>query len=167
MLTTPDPIFGKKPQVGRDQFLVSTFQEAVKSLETKLGPEMKSWQYGQPAYHHVLIKHPLSNAVDAVTRKKLECGPLPRGGYGSTPGVTSNNDNQSSGASFRIVADVSDWDKIMFTNAPGQSGDPSNEFYRNLFELWANDKHFPVYFSRQMIEKSAKEKRILIPSSSR
>ncbi len=167
LLTTPDPIFGKTPQVGRDQFLVKTFQEAMKSLETKLGPEMKSWQYGQPAYHHVLIKHPMSNAVDAATRKKLECGPLPRGGYGSTPGVTSNNDNQSSGASFRIVADVSDWNKTMFTNAPGQSGDPSSEFYRNLFELWANDKHFPVYFSRQMVEKSAKEKRMLNPLSSR
>jgi penicillin G amidase len=51
----------------------------------------------------------------------------------------------------------------MFTNAPGQSGNAASPFYKNLFELWANDKHFPVYFSRDKIEKSAAEKISLQP----
>jgi penicillin amidase len=157
-LTTPGRKFGKDRKLTRDQFLIGALQDALNELESKLGTDMEKWQYGQPAYHHVLAKHPLSNAVNADIRKKLECGPLPRGGDGNTPGVTSSNDNQSHGASFRMVVDVSDWDNAMFTNSPGQSGNPENEFYRNLFEGWASDHHFRVSFSKPRVEKSAKER---------
>jgi len=51
----------------------------------------------------------------------------------------------------------------MFTNTPGQSGNPSSPYYKNLFEAWANDRHFPVYFKREKIEKSAMEKVVLNP----
>ena len=148
---------------GRNQFLLEALKGAAEDLTQKLGADQKKWQYGQAAYHHILIKHPLSNAVDNATRKKLEMGPLPRGGYGQTPGMTTNSDNQLSGASFRIIVDTKDWDNSMFTNAPGQSGNPDSPYYKNLFELWANDKHFPVYFSRKKVEKSTAEKLILNP----
>ncbi len=148
---------------GRDSFLLSCLNEAISYLHKKLGDDMAHWQYGQPAYHHVLIKHPLSNAVNDSVRNILECGPLPRGGSGSTPGATSNNDNQSHGATFRMVADVSDWDKTMFTNAPGQSGDVASPYYKNLFPSWAEDKHFPVYFSKNLIQRAASERIILKP----
>ncbi len=158
-----DPVFGKNPTQARNEFLISSLETAVASLATKLGSDMSKWQYGQDAYHYSLIKHPLSNSVNAETRKKLDSGPLPRGGYGSTPGVTGNSDNQSHGASFRIVADVADWDKTMFTNTPGQSGDPDSPYYKNLFDGWANDKHFRVYFTRSLIEKATREKLVLNP----
>jgi penicillin G amidase len=157
------PEFGKNPMADRDAFLLLSLQQAVDDLTKKLGTDMNKWQYGQAAYHHVLIKHPLSNAVDEVTRKRLEVGIMPRGGNGSTPGMTTNGDNQNAGATFRIVVDVADWDKAMFTNAPGQSGDVNSQFYKNLFERWANDKHFVVYYSREKIEKVAREKLILKP----
>jgi penicillin G amidase len=150
-------------QKERDSFVLVCFEEAIKNLHKKLGDDLTQWQYGQPAFHHVLIKHPLSNAVNDSLRKVLECGPLPRGGSGSTPGVTSNSDNQSHGATFRIVSDVSDWDNTWFTNSPGQSGNPESSFYKNLFEGWANDQHFPVYFSREKIDKVVKEKTVLKP----
>lgn len=150
-------------QKERDSFFLASLEGAIQNLHKKLGDDIIQWQYGQPAYHHVLIKHPLSNAVNDSLRKVLECGPLPRGGSGSTPGVTSNTDNQTHGATFRIVADVTDWDNTWFTNAPGQSGNPESSFYKNLFERWANDQHFPVYFSRKKIDKSVKEKTVLKP----
>ncbi len=161
-ITSPRAEFGINP-AGRDLFLLSTLKQAVHQLTTKLGADMKKWKYGQEKYHHVLIKHQLSNAVDEVTRKKLEAGPLPRGGNGSTPGMTTNSDNQSAGASFRMIADTKDWDNTWFTNTPGQSGDPDSPFYKNLFEIWANDKYFPVYFSKPMIEKVMAEKLLLQP----
>ena len=77
--------------------------------------------------------------------------------------VTSNADNQSHGATFRMVADVTDWNKTRFTNSPGQSGDPASPFYRNLFESWANDKHFTVYFDRYKVEASTLNKVLLQP----
>lgn len=153
-----------RPELGnRSTFLKTAFDEAVQQLTVKLGSNTKNWQYGQPGYHHVLIKHSLSNALTDSLQQIFNCGPLPRGGSASTPNVTSNNDNQSHGATFRLVADVADWDKTIFTNSPGQSGDVRSVFYRNLFEGWAEDAHFKVYFSRTKIERNVYERTVLIP----
>jgi penicillin amidase len=148
---------------GTNSFLKSCFQKAVDNLKEKLGNDINSWQYGQPDYHHVLIKHPLSNAVNDSLRELLNCGPLPRGGNGFTPGMTGNGDNQTSGASFRMVADLSNLNKTWFTNAPGQSGDIHSSFYKNLFESWARDEHFTVFFTKHAIEKAAHERIVLNP----
>lgn len=142
---------------GRDQFLEICLTDALTQLHTKLGDDINQWHYGQEAYHHARIKHLLSNVVNDSLRKVLECGPLPRGGSGFTVGATSNNDNQSSGATFKMIADVADWDKTLFSNAPGQSGDVGSPFYRNLFVDWANDKLFTVYFTQSIIEQRAVE----------
>lgn len=155
--------FGVNSVEGRDKFLLNCLQQAVTDLTKKLGPDLKKWIYGQAHYHHTLIKHPLSNAVNEKIRKRLDSGPLPRGGNGYTVNMTGNTDNQLNGASFRIVVDTRDWDLSMFTGTPGQSGNPDSPFYNNLFKLWANDRHFPVYFSRGMIEKSAFGKTTLTP----
>ncbi len=162
-LQAPSPQFGADPIEGRDELLLSTLQAAVAVLEAKLGSDQRKWQYGQEKFHHVTIKHPMSEAVSADVRKTLDVGPAPRGGYHHTPGVTGSGDNQSHGATFRFIADTQDWDRTLGINSPGQSGDPESPYYSNLFELWANDKYFPVYYSRKMIEDSAREKLVLTP----
>ncbi len=161
-ITTPSPIFDHSTQ-NRDAFLINSLEEAIASLEKKLGPELNKWQYGQLNYHHVLIKHPFSNRVDDSLKKKLDAGPLPRGGYSYTVGMTTSSDNQQAGASFRMVVDLSDWEKAMFTSTPGQSGDPNSSFYKNLLEGWANDQHFPVFFKKENVMKSSKETVVLNP----
>lgn len=152
-----------KSPADRNAFMIRCLEESVADLTTLLGPDTSKWVYGQVKMHHALIKHALSNAVDPETRKLLDAGPLPRSGYGSTPGMTANTSNQGSGASFRIVADVSDWDKTVFTNAPGQSGDPRSRYYRNLFQAWATDHHVPVFYSRDKVVRSASERTLLTP----
>ena len=90
-------------------------------------------------------------------------GPLPRGGY---PYVTAANgalDNQTSGASFRMVTDLSDWDLTKMTNTPGQSGDFDSPFYKNLFQSWAADQYFPAYYSNKEIKEHTVEHLILTP----
>jgi penicillin amidase len=148
---------------GRDLFLTRCFEDAVDDLQKKFGDDLTSWKYGQPDYHHVLIRHPMSKVLNDSIRQLFECGPMPRGGSGSTPGMTGNGDNQLTGASFRMVVDVADWDQSMFTNAPGQSGDVRSPYYRNLFESWAKDQYFAVYFSRNKIESHAAGHLILQP----
>ncbi|MBL7852644.1 MAG: penicillin acylase family protein [Cyclobacteriaceae bacterium] len=152
-----------KSSTEKKKLLLTSLEQTIADLKATLGNDTSAWVYGQEKLHHVRIKHPMSNAVDEATRAKLEVGPLPRGGYGATPGVTSNSNNQSTGASFRIVADLSDWDKTMFTNAPGQSGDPASPYYRNLFRSWAEDRHFPVYFTRDRVNASVRERLTLAP----
>ena len=76
----------------------------------------------------------------------------PRGGNAYTPGSTGSNDRQSSGATFRMLVDLADWDSTLGTNSPGQSGDPDSPFYSNLYEDWAKDVYFPMYFSLEKIK---------------
>ncbi|MBU3743125.1 MAG: penicillin acylase family protein, partial [Sediminibacterium sp.] len=162
-LVNPAPYFGSNFIEQRNDLLVTSFRKAVQSLQKKLGPDMKDWVYGQAKYKHITLEHPLANTVNSKLQQQLNLGPLPRGGNGQTPGSTGGTDNQMSGASFRILVDTKDWDKTLFINTPGQSGDPSSKFYKNLFELWANDQYFPAYYSKQKIQKVGVEQVRLLP----
>lgn len=165
MLLAPDGDFGNDPIAGRDEFLLNTLGEAVATLREKLGANIEDWVYGQADYKHALIRHPLGAAVSEEVRSRLELGPLPRGGNGFTLGATGSGDNQTSGASFRIFIDTRDWDNTLGMNTPGQVGDPDSPLYDNLFELWANDKVFPAFYSRDKIETVLFETLDLIPTN--
>lgn len=151
-IVIPPGTLGADPMRARDAILIGALSDAVDALEEKLGGDMSEWQYGQAEYHHAYLRHPMGTAVDAATREVLEAGPRPRGGYGSTVNQTGNGDNQTSGASFRIIIDTGDWDRAVGMNTPGQSGDTRSPFYDNLFEFWANDEFHPVFYSRDLIE---------------
>jgi len=159
----PDKKFGKDPVQGRDDFLREAFTRAIDHLVEMLGEDIQDWQYGQEQYKHVFIRHPLSFPVIGEWEDKLNIGPAPRGGDGYTPNATGNNNNQTSGATFRIIADTEDWDRSVATNMPGQSGDPESPFYNNLFDMWANDQYFPLYYSKDDIEKILAERIVLKP----
>jgi len=162
-LQKPDARFGATPLLGRNQFLSDAFQQAVSNLEETLGSDMGNWQYGQEKNKHTFMQHALSDAVNDSIKSNLDLGPLPRGGNAYTPGSTGGNLRQSSGASFRMVVNTGDWDAALGTNSPGQSGDPDSPFYDNLFEPWAKDQYFPVYYSRQKIDSVAVNKVVLTP----
>tara|TARA_Y100000588_G_scaffold382675_2_gene470620 strand:- start:1695 stop:4154 length:2460 start_codon:yes stop_codon:yes gene_type:complete len=162
-LVAPDGRFGDTPVAGRDAVLAKSLAQALSALKDKLGSDMASWQYGQRDFKHALIRHPMTAAVNAELRRRLDVGPLPRGGYGGTVHNTGNSDNQTSGASFMIVADTSDWDNSVGLNAPGQSGDPDSPHYRDLFELWGKGQYFPIFFSRSKVESVTESTTTLRP----
>lgn len=163
-LQNPTTYFGLNGIQKRDQLLSSTFNEAVKNLQLKFGASTQQWVYGQPTYKHITFEHQLSALVDPALKNKLNIGPLPRGGNGSTPGSTGSADNQQTGASFRILIDTKDWDNAKMINTPGQSGDPESPFYRNLFNDWANDNYFPALYSKDKIYANTVERTDLKPS---
>ena len=59
------------------------------------------------------------------------------------------------GASYREILDVGDWDRSLVTNVPGQSGQPGSPYYDNLLALWAENRYFPLSFSRKAVESQA------------
>ncbi|NNK20365.1 MAG: penicillin acylase family protein [Flavobacteriaceae bacterium] len=162
-MLNPDVKFGPQAEEARDDFLAKAFSSGIELLQKDLGDEVENWKYGQAKYKHTYMTHPLSGAVNQSWADSLNLGPLPRGGNGYTPGSTGNNNRQSSGASFRMIVSTGDWDDAVGTNSPGQSGDPKSPFYDNLFEPWAKDQYFPVYFSRKKIDSVAAEKVTYIP----
>lgn len=162
-LLAPDGRYGADPLAGRDRFLLESFEQGIQELVERFGPDMNKWTYGQEQYHHITIRHMLSDAIKPEYRKRFDVGPVARGGDGFTVNNTDNNAAQVTGASFRIIVDLADWDRSLGTNTPGQSGDPAHPHYRDLFALWAAGKYFPLFYSREKIASVTESMFVLHP----
>jgi penicillin amidase len=161
----PELVFAENAIPQRDLLLAQTWATALDDLAKQLGPKLTDWAYGQAAYKHIALQHPLSKWVDTQLQQQVNLGPLPRGGYPNTPAANGSGNNQTAGASFRMVTDLADWDLTQMSNTPGQSGDPRSPFYKNLFEDWAKDRYFPAYFSDKKIKKHSVEQVVFMPLS--
>jgi penicillin amidase len=163
-LYAPDGRFGADPTAARDALIVRSLDEAIAELTKRFGADMATWHWGQEGYHHALIRHPLAGAVNEATRARLNVGPLPRGGSGDTVSATGGGDNQTSGGSFKLIADTENWDNSIGINTPGQVGNPDHPMYRNLFEMWAKGRYFPVAYSRAKVESVTESATRLTPA---
>jgi penicillin G amidase len=161
----PEKVFPHNPRESMDKLLKASFEESLIELGKKLGNDRSQWQYGQTNFKHAYFRHPLSLALAKEWRPLLDAGPVERGGYSFTPSANAYGDNNSSGASFRIIVDTGDWEKTMGINTPGQSGDPSSPFYKNLFPIWAGDGYFNVSFSYGSVVDRAVETILLKPGN--
>ena len=148
----------------KKSFLIETFIVSINKLKSKFGNNFENWTYGQDEYKHIKIKHPLEDIVNDSIYNLLSFKSYPRGGNGYTPNSTSSNLSQSSGASFRVIIDTKDWDNSLATNSPGQSGNPLSPFYRNLYEDWANDKYFNLFYSKEKIKSNLHSREIYYPN---
>ncbi|MDA8686714.1 penicillin acylase family protein, partial [Robiginitalea sp.] len=154
-IDNPDKLFDTNAAEQRDMLLKKSFQDALIALSEKLGADMAQWQYGQTAYKHAKVTHPLSPALSGEWQKKLNTVSLPRGGYSFTPSANAYGDNNTSGASFRILVDTKDWERTLGINSPGQSGNPESPFYKNLFDIWAGDGYFTVPYEEVNVKNKA------------
>ena len=134
----------------------TSLRQAWAATTELLGTDASQWQWGD--LHQMVFAHPLLNRADVKIAEDMKIRTYPRGGSANTTnntGFYDNTFNVRSGASFRMVVDVGNWDDARMTNAPGQSGDPRSPFYDNLLENWATEGHVPMLFSREKIEESA------------
>ncbi len=67
------------------------------------------------------------------------------------------------GVSWRMLADVGNWDESRVINSPGQSGDPASPHYADHFPLWAREEYVPLLFSRDAIEAALERRIVLLP----
>ena len=162
-LTEADSMLGENPFIARDDIVTSAFNEAIADLTQRFGADMTNWVYGDAKLHHARIAHPLDRLVSDSVRAQLSPGPLARGGYANTLNATGNSDNQTAGASFRIVVDLADWESAIATNTPGQSGDPRSRHYQDLFALWARGEYVPLPYSRDAVDRRALERVTMRP----
>ena len=144
-----------------------TLTQAYHETQTALGNNADKWQWGD--LHQIKFKHPLLHIADASLREQMSIPPYPRGGNANTTNNTGYRDPNTfdvvTGASFRMVVDVGNWDATTATNAPGQSGDPRSPFYDNLLENWATEGSFPLLYSREKIEAHTAFKIELVPKN--
>jgi len=150
-----------KSESNRDTVMLNSLAEAVKEARERLGDDPSKWRWGK--LHVAPFTHALS--TDDERRALFNLPSVERGGDVYTVNNTyGQNFRQNHGASFREILDVSDWDRSMATNVPGQSGQPGSKHYGDLLPLWAGGKYFPLLYSQQKVEAMAKQRLTLEPA---
>jgi len=136
--------------------LESSLSAAVDQLISALGPDRAQWKWGR--LHQIHFRHPLRSPA-------FDRGPLARPGDGNTVNATSGAGfTQTSGASYREIIDLSNWDRSVMTNVPGESGDPKSPHYSDLIEDWAAGRYHPMLFTRKAVEAATVERIHLQPA---
>jgi penicillin amidase len=156
-----DPAATARGAAGRgasgDSLLLAALDEGVADLTKRFSGDRTKWKWGD--IHVALFRHPLSAKYDLPAAS--------RGGDGNTVYATGGRDfKQTSGASYREIIDMADFDKSLVTNVPGQSSDPRSPHYRDLLPLWGNDQYFPLVYSRKRVEQETESTLWLQPAAS-
>lgn len=161
---SPDASFGADPAAARDRILRDSLGAAVADVASKLGPDPSTWRWGR--LHVAKFDHALMPLADKATAAQLSVGPLAYGGAANVPRAATYRRADYrlfSGASFRMVLDVGNWDASRTINTPGQSGDPFSGHYRDLAPLWATGQYVPLLYSRGAVEAATAEAITLTP----
>lgn len=130
----------------RQDLVEEGLRGAIEQLTTEQGADWSEWRWGRTNAR--AFRHPVVSAFDLPT--------VERGGGAGT--IAAN------GASYREIMDVSDWDRSLVTNTPGQSAQPESPFYSNLLTLWADNEYFPLAFSREAVEEYEAHRLTLQPA---
>ena len=164
-LAVPDTAFGTPPDRGRDALLLQALNDGVQKLRAKLGPDSTQWQWGK--LHHIQFEHSLASLLPADTAKAWGTPRYPVGGDNDTvhrATFRKSDFRQISGASYRQVIDVANWDNSRVQNVPGQSADPRSPHYQDLLKGWATGEYFPMAFSRAKVDSERADTLTLKPS---
>jgi penicillin amidase len=133
------------PHAQRQAAIEAGLKQVVTKLTAELGPDWSEWRYGR--IHRSEFPHPLARELDLPVVERA-------GGFGTVA---------ATGVSLRQVFDLSDWDRAIFSIAPGQSGQPESQYYGNLLIPWSNGEYFPLAFSRKAVESVVANRLTLRP----
>ncbi len=148
------------PVAERQEILTDSLELAAAELDWRLGPDASAWRWGD--LHRIGFRHPLADSEER--RAVFNLAPVERGGDGFTPNATRGPGySQTSGASYRHILDFADWDRSVFTSAPGQSGQPGSPHYADLLPMWAEGEYAPLVFSREAVEENMAHRLVLTP----
>lgn len=157
-LEHPDSALGPDPVAARQAILTASLKDALTQLTARLGPDMTSWTWGR--LHRATFDPAVAVLADPQLRAQMSVGPLETPGSSSTPRAQAYRAADFSviaGASVRLVMDVGAWDNSVAMNTPGQSDDPMNAHYRDLFPMWAQGSYVPLRFTRAAVDADAED----------
>lgn len=125
--------------------LEAGLRRAIDALTKTQGADWSKWRWGR--MHTRPFAHPFVAAFNLPTIERP-------GGAGTVA---------ADGASYREILDVAHWDRSLATNVPGQSAQPGSPYYGNLLPLWADNRYFPLVFSRKAVDANAAKTLTLQP----
>jgi penicillin G amidase len=135
----------------KELFLASE-TAAVEKLLKKYGADQSKWIWGNERkinFNHPLLPAPLVGGIFKIDS-------IPGYGSGLTPNVGAS-------VSMRHISVPGDWDKTRQGIAPGQSGNPRSQFYKDQIQSWSAGRTPEFPFSKEAVEKAAAEIILLKP----
>ncbi|MDP4004074.1 penicillin acylase family protein [Methylobacterium sp. NEAU K] len=147
----------------RAALLADALGAAFRTCRERLGPDPAAWSWG--GLHHALFAHPLTALRPDPG---WDVGPLPVGGAAASvmhAEYRTDTFRLTHGASFRMVVDVGDWDRSVFVNVPGQSGDPGSRHYADLAPVWGRRDYLPMLYGREAVDAATETIIALSPAS--
>jgi penicillin G amidase len=129
----------------RQALVEEGLSQAIARATKDWGTDWSQWRYGR------INESPLPHQfIDAYSLPAVERP----GGFNSV---------NATGANFRRVIDLSNVDKTMATNAPGESAQPGSPYYGNLREHLADGVYFPLPYTRSAVNQQAAHTLKLVP----
>jgi penicillin G amidase len=135
---------------GRDGLSAVALEDATRELVARLGGDPAKWRWGD--LHTITFAHPLAIGPLALL---LNIGPLARSG----DGFSVNNGaydpakpyQQTTNASERMIADLSDLDRSLSVTPEGESGQPGSRYWGDQAPLWNAGAYKPMRFSKDRL----------------
>ncbi|HSH75430.1 MAG TPA: penicillin acylase family protein [Longimicrobiales bacterium] len=133
------------PAEERRTLVEGGLRAALDRLASDWGASRTEWRYGR--IHSSGLAHQFVSSFDLPTVERP-------GGFGTV---------NATGANFRRIIDLSDLDRSVATNAPGQSAQPGSPYYGDAVARLANGEYFPLLFTREAVEGAAEHRLTLTP----
>jgi penicillin amidase len=133
---------------------VASDKEARESLTKKYGSDAAKWTWGNSG--RFTFPHPLGQANIPFVSAPFQIEPFPRFGSGLTPNVGES-------VSMRHITVPGNWDLTRQGIALGESGDPKSSHWKDQLEFWKSGRTQVFPFSKEAVEKAAKEIVVMSP----
>jgi penicillin amidase len=143
------PAAARDLQTPQRHALLEELEDAIAAARDSLvrhqGSDPAQWRWGR--IHRSEFPHALVRAYDipAVERD---------GGAGTVA---------ATGATFRQIIDLANFDRSIVTNAPGQSAQPGSPFYANLAESYGRGQFLPLPYTEPAVQRAARHRLALVP----
>lgn len=171
MINNPDDPFWDDTSTseiveGMDDIMRASFEEAVAELETLLGKDPLTWQWGD--LHTATFRNgTLGEAGIFLIEDLFNRGPFPAGGGDSIVNATgwSVRDGYEIDwlPSMRMIVDFSDLNNSLTVHTTGQSGHAYHPHYDDMAPLWAGIQYYPMWWDRASIVNDSEGHLILMP----
>ncbi len=142
---------------GTTAHVVTVAQRTLAALQSRLGSDEASWQWGR--IHLAHWQHPVGDTEFDIGPREVDGGSHTlRNTGGELPPHAA-----SSGAEYRIVVDFAAPDSFLAVQNIGNSGVPSDPHYRDQFEPWLRGEYHVVHLRREDVEADCESKTVIQP----
>ena len=142
---------------GTTAHVVAVAQRTLAALQSRLGSDEASWQWGR--IHQAHWHHPVGDTEFDIGPREVDGGSHTlRNTGGELPPHAA-----SSGAEYRIVVDFATPDSFLAVQNIGNSGVPGDPHYRDQFEPWLRGEYHVVHLRREDVEADCESSTVIQP----